>query len=608
MRLAACTCIVLLCFNIAVADVVEEWVEESLEPQAIFEWLDDLRERPLDLNAASRSDLQRLPFFDEGEVECLLLARQRQGSFRSMNDVLNLSEWGGAEREVLRQFTTVVPIANGKGIVRAASSVQETTQSSVRARFDSQKAVRGFASIRRRSAAANDLDYASVGIEFRPNERYHIVAGDYQSEFGSGLVFGSAFGAGSWLTRSGSLDPGAISGLKSRPTSNQLTKYRGAGAEMDVGIVSLTAMLSQQQLDAIVTPDGVQSLAPSESGSNDLSLARNNQVEEQLAGAVVAVKRGVWIGGICGSHSRFSPAFTPIDSPDDPFRFSGSQLNVGSVFAGAQFQRIEFSGELARSNPGGIAHQSVVALRGERLGVAAYHASAAPNFFSPHSKSWSGFESEAVNSRRTGVRILVRDKHFSASLHAWSSRTPFRTTTVPLREEQDGLESRVDLKLPSGVNFNLLAGRTRNEGFSEAAGSEMTYRDRLRAEATIPSDVEFKLRLEVRSAGTDSQSDHDQGTLLFLQAKDRIESFWLFLRVTVFNVEGSNVAMTVYENAPLGTFPVESLYDNGRRVAFMLSRDFGTVSVAAKIANSVIEDGANRTSDVEGAAQLSLNW
>ncbi len=599
---------ILLGFSVACAsgfaEAIEEWVEHAPQPEIVQEWLDDLREHPLDLNQASRDELLRLPFFDEASVRQLLDARNKDGDFRRIEDVLRMPEWSEEQREVLRRYTTVVPRVE-RARLRATSQVRQAAVSSFRASFSSDDRTLGFIALRQGASQPQALQDVSVGVAYTSVDAgWRVVAGDYQFESGTGLVFGSAYGSSSWLARGTSLLPSRASGLKSKPTRDKLSLFRGAGVQMKHRMFDVTALVSDQRLDAVISDAGAERITEGESLTPLTEAARDNQVGEQLFGAEIAAHRESWRVSMCGARSLFSPEFAPAPDPEQPFALRGRRLDVGGATVSGEFRELEFVAEAAHSNPGGSAARVVVAMLRRPLGLSIYHSYASPDFFSLHSKAWSSFGDEAVNSNRAGVRFRFASNAYSLGLHAWSSRTPFRTANLPLRKTSGGIDLRSTLPLTPVLSAEVLAGRTWNEDSGIESTEILRRTDRARLELTIAQAVEFKLRFEWRSVQSSDEDDGKRGSLLFFQTKYPNRLATLHLRVTFFDIESGEAAIRAYEMAPLGAFPLVTFSSSGRRVAGMLSRDVGPLAVAVKLAEMRDDSGES----LEGAAQLSVSW
>lgn len=583
---------------------IEEWVENSPQPEVVQEWLDELREHPLDLNRTNRNELLRLPFFDETSARRLLDLRAAKGNFRRIEDVLTMPEWSAGQREVLQRYTTVIPRPEHAWL-RATSQVTSVAASSLRGSFSSGERTSGFVRMRQEASRPQALQDVSVGIAYASaNDGWQVAAGDFQFESGTGLVFGSSYGSSSWLARGNTLMPSKAAGLKSRPASYKLSIFRGAGLQVTRGMFDVTALISRQQLDAKTANNGIERISEGESVTSLTDAAREDQLEERMFGAEAAAHLDQWRMSICGARSRFSPEFDPVPDPTQPFAFRGRRLDVGGMSLRGGRRELSFVAEAARSIPGGRAARAVLSMQRSSHSLSLYHSYASPDFFSLHSKAWGAFGDEAANTTRSGIRLGFASRVHVLGLHAWSSRTPFRTASLPLRKSSGGMEVRSNLPLTAILNAELLAGRTWNEDSGTESREVAIRTDRSRIELTLQQNVEFKLRLEMRSMHVDEQRDGKRGSLLFLQTRYPNRLATLLLRVTFFDIESGDAAIRVYEAAPMGAFPIITYSGSGRRVAGMISRSVGALSAAVKLAHTRDDGGES----LEGAAQMSVGW
>jgi hypothetical protein len=599
----------LLGFQVALCGAVEDWVEATPQPTAVQEWLEELSEHPLDLNTVAFDQLLQLPFFDKLSAGRLIDARSSGGGFERIDDVLGVAGWSPQQREVLVRFTLVRSIRPDRARMRAAAQVDERVRRSTwRADLQSSSNVRGYVSVRQDRSRPRVYDDVTVGVMYSPHgQHYTLAAGDYQFEAGTGLVFGTAYGGSDWLARSSDLKPGSETRLRSRPTTDRLSLYRGIGLAIQQGRINAALLLGDQRLDAAQGIRGAERITEGETSSTLLEDAQNAQLEERLAGAEVSVEKGGLSAGLCGYQSSFSPSLQPVPSAEQPFQLGGSRLQVGSVNLSATFSGLTSITEVAHSSPGGWAEQSAFAVGREHFGFAAYLSYATADFFSPHSKAWLGYGDDRANTDRVGIRIRVMGAHSEFGLHAWSSRSPFRTSSVPLRKSAEGVEFRSELALSETVDANLAAGRTWNEQFlANQPDVPSTFWSRI--ELALHQVVEYKVRLQIRSIVSEADRDGKLGTLLYVQTRYPNAIATVFLRIAFYNVESRDAALYVYENAPLGASPLAAFYHDGRRVTAMLTRSFGRVAAAVKLAQ-VSEDDAGVTTDgFEGAAQLGLSW
>ncbi|MDD5087386.1 MAG: hypothetical protein PHI18_01130, partial [bacterium] len=89
------------------ADEIEDWIEDSQNPEELQRWLDDLSRSPIELNQATRDDLISLPFFDSHAARRVIAARHRAGGFHSARDAREIEGLTSPQRLALERFTVV---------------------------------------------------------------------------------------------------------------------------------------------------------------------------------------------------------------------------------------------------------------------------------------------------------------------------------------------------------------------------------------------------------------------------------------------------------------------------------------------------------------------
>lgn len=73
----------------------------------MYEQLSELAEHPIDLNNATREDLEQLPFLTDGQVEEICEYLYRYGPMKSVGELAMIESLGYAERQLLMQFVKI---------------------------------------------------------------------------------------------------------------------------------------------------------------------------------------------------------------------------------------------------------------------------------------------------------------------------------------------------------------------------------------------------------------------------------------------------------------------------------------------------------------------
>lgn len=93
--------------------IVDEENEGSLAD--MYDLLSELAEHPIDLNKATREDLEQLPFLTDEQVEEICEYLYRYGPMKSLGELAMIESLGYAERQLLMQFVVVEVFQGNKG-------------------------------------------------------------------------------------------------------------------------------------------------------------------------------------------------------------------------------------------------------------------------------------------------------------------------------------------------------------------------------------------------------------------------------------------------------------------------------------------------------------
>ena len=88
-------------------DISEQEDIESDNWEDYEQELEDIAQHPINLNTATREDLERLPFLSASQVEELMDYRRRYGMMRSMGELAMIKNIGWVERQLLVHFAYV---------------------------------------------------------------------------------------------------------------------------------------------------------------------------------------------------------------------------------------------------------------------------------------------------------------------------------------------------------------------------------------------------------------------------------------------------------------------------------------------------------------------
>ncbi|WP_246255340.1 ComEA family DNA-binding protein [Cyclobacterium plantarum] len=193
-----------------------------------------------------------------------------------------------------------------------------------------------------------------------------LALGDYQLQFGQGLVFGSGFSVGKGAETIATV---RRSSLGLRPYTSVLESgfFRGAAATYKTGNLELTGLfsLAPRSANLQVIPD---SLEASESYLSSLissglhrtknEIEKKGQAREQNFGLNLQYRnsdKGIQLGTNF-LHSRYSQEVFPLKRIYNQFEFRGKSNYTGSIYFSYNFANHYFFAESAISKSRGMGH------------------------------------------------------------------------------------------------------------------------------------------------------------------------------------------------------------------------------------------------------------
>ncbi len=96
------------------ADFIDNYLNgdgEEAETEERIALFEELHRAPLDVNAATRSELLLLPFVTEAQADSLIAYRERKGGLRSLGELMFVPGWHFDTRHFFHLFATCAPPA-----------------------------------------------------------------------------------------------------------------------------------------------------------------------------------------------------------------------------------------------------------------------------------------------------------------------------------------------------------------------------------------------------------------------------------------------------------------------------------------------------------------
>ncbi|MGH2574878.1 MAG: ComEA family DNA-binding protein, partial [Ignavibacteria bacterium] len=372
------------------------------EDSELFDYLKKLESNPVDLNSASISELEAIPFLNAVISKKIIEYRTKYRKFNSISELKNVIE---IDNDLYREITKFLIVKESKVDFRRDEfgRVERIVLSGNISKFDFRKfdfkmrnrftndlqPSRGYLyeiyrGMRPKIYNKLDLRYSSGNLIFNggivsekdAGERKifdfiggyvemknigivnQVLLGDYTLEFGQGITLWSslAFSKGNDAVSAVKKNAGNINSYSS---VNEVQFFRGIASKLNLGTsygnFNLFGFFSDNYFDA-----------SSDSARGELSafyydgyhrteseIRREKAAKEKLFGGRLSYELGSARLGFTYYKSYFSESFT-YKSLNKGYDFSGSRTNAMSVDYDFVFQNMNFFGEWSRSYTGAI--------------------------------------------------------------------------------------------------------------------------------------------------------------------------------------------------------------------------------------------------------------
>lgn len=609
----------------ATGELLENFFRDNEQPaetdvQFLLEYLDDLRQRPLNLNTVGRDELTAIRLLNEIQIENFLAYRNRLGPLLSLHELQAVPAW---EVEDIRRILPFVTVSSG--LDDRNNSLWQgfwTGDSELLMRWGRPDPVPYPATaegspdamaLRYRHSFDNRLRYGFTAESdpgealFQKSNRHgfdfysaHLFAsnvshmvktvalGDYSARLGQGLLLQTGFAPG----KSAETTSIARGGRPIRPYAafGEAFFLRGAAATLSLAPNwEVTALLSHRRRDANVLapvdstgqefPDLVfSSLQTSGLHRTPGEIADEKAVTEWLGG--LSLNR-MWKNGqvaLNGLYTRYDKPWEPNPAPYRRFAFTGDALAGISVDYFWRRRNWYVFGELARSgNFGGMAAVNGVLFSPERrVTLALLHRHLARDYQAIYA---APFAESAGPGNEQGLYagIDVRfGRRWQVNAYADVWRHPWLRFGVSAPSTGSEYLGRIVWTPKRGVSLYALwqiETKERDSGIAGVTGLLPNTRSRFRLHASyrVGGGLEFRSRVEwSRFKEGDVASS---GFLAFQEALVRPMGSPISgsVRFAIFDTQNFDTRVYAFENDLFSAVSIPAFAGRGTRYFVNLS-------------------------------------
>jgi len=605
--------------------------ELDIDYNDVYDRLFTLYLTPLNLNRATRSDLQSIFFLNEQQINGILQYREQFGDFRSIYELLTIDEFDQNTIEKIKNFVSIEP----PGELSFSRAINNPSVHELFLRYQSVLETRkgytlpdtlGNGRISTRYVGKPGRLYArylmarpgnfSFGftIEKDPGEkltwdpktkRYgmdyysihamienqwifnRIIIGDFNLDFGQGLVFGSGinFGKGTQpvtTTRRNNL------GLRPYRSVFESKDFSGLAIETEIKGISVNLFISNVFRDAKLYQDNdlgsefntftryINTIGlhrtPNEIG------AKHNVSDKSIGGNLNTnlFNKKLEIG-LNGVYNTYSLTLSPDSTLYRMFQFRGRSNYNSSAYFNYYFKNAHIFGELAISKGGGLAYSTgLIASLSSQIQTTILYRDYDIHY---HAYTGNAFGENTTLSNEKGIYWGISLKPINKLLISGY----FDYFTFPwLKYRVDAPSSGWDYLAALQFELNPKAflrlqyrEKSKSVNYNVDNAPIPLIKDkkisRLRFELNYQINNNFSIRSRIQSNKVNYIDDTQNGFLIAQDLSYNNSKFSLSGRFSIFDADAYDSRLYIYEKDLLYLYSVPSFYNRGVRY-YLLGR------------------------------------
>lgn len=610
------------------AESMEGYEDASPDYESILEDLEYLYEHPMNLNTATFSDMQKLPFLTDFQIRSLLDYRNENGVLLSLYE-LQLVHGFAVETiskmlpyvTVEKPVQTVMPYGlrnvskYGKGEITlsARRAIEKPSGYTI---IDSCSGTTVYPGDPWHYYAkagfhyGNKIDFGAT-MEKDPGESFFsrsnrngfdfysahlmvgdmgflktIVVGDYRLQFGQGLTLWNGYSPGK-----SSLPLNVVkrySAIRKYTSTEENNFFRGIAASLGLGKFIFTGFYSSKRNDANIT-DTLDSDMPAFSSfqysgyhRTRSEIADEKSVHVRSFGSNLTYRGDNLKMGLTFINYRFDSYLQQSDEPYKAFDFSGSSLvNAGLDYI-LTLRNIQLAGEVSYGHQAFATLHTAVFNASKYASVALLFRYFPPSYYAMHSAAFSEGSGDNNESGLYLGTVIHPLPHWTLSAYADFYRFPWLRYHVNAPSSGKDYMAMIGFQPGKNVEMSL---RFRSESKQINSSSNEKYIEELvwsnymglRYHFTYKYNdaLQLQMRTEYVSVKTEEKTP-ERGFMLYQDVVYRFRKIpaILYFRYAWFETDNYSSRIYMYEQQTLSSFTSTSLYDEGYRTYIMFRYNF----------------------------------
>jgi hypothetical protein len=592
--------------------ITESYAGEMEDETDLTNILDELQEyidSPLNINMASREDLEKLIVLNDRQIETLIAYREKMGQIYSMQELLTLE---GFNEKVVDDLSIFIafqtpdekPRKYLKNELRLQSQYVFEKASGFIDDENGEKKYKGIEPkllLKYRADKDGRLDFGFCG-ENDAGEAFFsgsnpagfdfysgflgwkgdkivrkVYLGDFRIKTGQGLIFGSGYGGRKSAETTNINSSGQ--GIKPSSSTTEYGFFRGIAAQINMNHFDLTAFYSNKNSDANITlidgnnnPNAVSSLQTTGYHRTESEISDKNSLNIQTAGASVKYTLNNFAASLIGGYQKLNIPVIPTEKLYNKYYFRGTEnFNIGADYLWI-FNNVNLFGEAAISKSGGFALLTgFEANPSSEIGISVLFRDYKKDFQTINGSSFSEFGSTS-NERGiySGLTCYAIPKMtISSYLDLYESYWIKFNSIRPVKGYDFLLQS--DYSLNSNITLSIrykTETRNGNSSLSSTIKKDVdTKTEHLRFNMEWKPTLNLNFRFRTEWSGILEEDSLNQGWLIFTDASFSTtdEKFSITARLAWFVTKNYDSRIYAYENDVPSSFNIPAYYSNGWR-------------------------------------------
>lgn len=613
---------------------------ESLEAEEdTYEQLAELHAHPIDLNTATRDDLERIPFLSETQVEELAAYIGQSRGMRTVAELSLIESLDATRRALLPYFITLsneeparrfppfkTLLRKGTHTLTAQANVPFYDRRGDQAGYLGPKYRHGLRYtfqygkyLQAGLTGAQDAgepffcgrnrwgyDHYSFYVTLRDVSRHlkTVAVGRYRVRTGLGLAVNNDVSFGKQMATAGLFRTGSV--VKPHASRSAWNYLQGGAATVALSEeVAVSAFFSWRKIDATLTSDGegIATLLQSGYHRTEREMQKKDNAAQTTAGGHVAWRRGGFHMGATGVWTRFDKPLKPNTAQGYRRYYPAGETHWNaSVDYGYTNGRLTVSGETATGGCHAVATLNAVAFRPiPTLTVTAIQRFYGYKYYTLTGQSLAeGGRVQNESGVMAGLDWSVGD---AWTLTAYTDYAYFPWEKYQAHTSSHSWDNFLQTTYRRGAWLFAaryrLRTRTKDDETKTRMIGETTQRARLSATYTAPS---WTLRTQADAVRSDYKR-RSQGYMLTETATwhgfGRVQ---LTALAGYFHTDDYASRVYVYERGPVYSFSFPAFYGRGFRYSLFLRADVSKRLMA--IAKLGVTDYLDRDHISSGLQQI----